>query len=102
MGNTNLMNVTPLGWLAFVHLSVIVAFGGYFLYTYSTKIINTTTLTTLTNTSPIITIVFAYIMLGEEISAYFILGAVITLIGVFIAQRTTGKIDKRALVGTKL
>ncbi len=100
--NTGFARVTTTGWLAFFHLSVVVAFGGYFIYTYSTKIINTSTLTTLTNTSPIITIVFSWLLLGEELSSYFMLGAVITLIGVFIAQRTTNKIDKSALLGTKL
>lgn len=101
MGNATLDKLTPVGMLAFFHLSIVVAFGGYFVYTYSTKIINTSTLTTLTNTSPVITIIFSYLLLGEELSTYFILGAVITLIGVFIAQRTTNKMEKAALVGTK-
>jgi drug/metabolite transporter (DMT)-like permease len=102
VGNSSLANVTPLGWIAFFHLAVVVAFGGYFIYTYSTKIINTSTLTTLTNTSPIITIVFSWLLLGEELTSYFLLGAVITIVGVFIAQRTTNKIDKAAVIGTKL
>ncbi|MCB0722122.1 MAG: DMT family transporter [Ignavibacteriae bacterium] len=99
--NASLDKVNAFGMLAFFHLSVIVAFGGYFMYTYSTKIINTSTLTTLTNTSPIITIIFSWLLLGEELSSYFIAGAVITLIGVFIAQRTTNKMEKAALIGTK-
>ena len=99
--NFNLDTITPGGYVAFFHLSVIVAFGGYFVYTYSTKIINTSTLTTLTNTSPIITIVFAYLILGEEMSAYFMVGALITIVGVFIAQRTSKKLEKAALVGAK-
>lgn len=102
IGSTDFAKVTPTGWLAFFHLSVVVAFGGYFIYTYSTKIINTSTLTTLTNTSPIITIVFSWLLLGEELTSYFLIGAVITIVGVFIAQRTTNKIDKAAILGTKL
>ena len=99
--NLDVNSITPGGYLAFFHLSVIVAFGGYFVYTYSTKIINTSTLTTLTNTSPIITIVFSYLLLGEELSTYFMIGAFITIIGVFIAQRTSRKLEKAALVGAK-
>ena len=34
-------------------------------------------------------------------SAYFMVGALITIVGVFIAQRTSKKLEKAALVGAK-
>ena len=89
--NLTFDKLTPAGIIGFIHLSVIVAFGGYFVYTYSTKIISTSTLTTLTNTSPIITIIFSFILLKEELSYFFILGALVTLSGIFFVQRTAEK-----------
>lgn len=84
--NLTFDNITLPGLLGFLHLSLIVAFAGYFLFTYALKIINVTELTTSTNLSPVVTIVFSWLLLKEQISYYFIIGAFITFIGVFLAQ----------------
>ena len=84
--NLSFDNVTLPGLLGFIHLSLIVAFAGYFVFTYALKIINVTELTTSTNLSPVVTIVFSWLLLKEQISYYFIIGAIITFIGVFLAQ----------------
>jgi drug/metabolite transporter (DMT)-like permease len=73
--------------LGYIHLTFLVAFGSYFLYSYSAKVIRPSTLTTLTNTSPIVTIIFSWLLLKENLSYFFILGASITMIGVFLTQR---------------
>ncbi|MBK6773579.1 MAG: EamA family transporter [Ignavibacteria bacterium] len=73
--------------LSYLHLTFLVAFGSYFLYSYSTKIIKTSTLTTLTNMSPVITILFSWLLLKENLSYFFIMGAAITMTGVFLTQR---------------
>jgi len=84
--NFNLDKLTFGGVIGFIHLSVFVAFLGYFIYSYSTKFIKISTLATLTNLSPIVTIVFSYFLLGEKLSVYFITGASITILGVFLTQ----------------
>lgn len=94
--NLSFDKLTFVGVLGFIHLSVLVAFLSYFMYNYSAKFIKISTLTTLTNTSPILTIVLSYFLLKETFSVYFIIGAVITLTGVFLTQRT----DRRTV--TKL
>lgn len=78
--------------IGFIHLTVLVAFGSYFLYNYSVKIIKTSTLTTMTNTSPVITIIFSWLLLNEKLSYFFIIGAVITMFGVFLTQRSKDEI----------
>jgi len=80
-------NITGTGILAFAHLSIVVAFGGYFVFSYSSKILSVSTLTTLTNASPVLTIFFSWILLSEQITGYFLVGAVITLSGVFLTHR---------------
>ena len=80
-------NITGTGVIAFFHLSIVVAFAGYFVFSYSTKILSVSTLATLTNASPVFTILFSWLILEENISVYFLIGAVITLCGVVFTQR---------------
>lgn len=89
--NFNLDKLTFAGIIGFIHLSVFVAFLGYFIYSYSTKFIKISVLTTLTNLSPIVTIVFSYLLLGEKLTLYFVIGSVITISGVFLTQIFSNK-----------
>lgn len=84
--NFTLDNLSLYGILGFFHLSFFVAFAGYFVFTYSSKYIKVTELTTTTNVSPIVTIIFSWILLKEELSYFFIVGALITILGVFLSQ----------------
>lgn len=85
--NFNLDKLTTYGILSFFHLTVLVAFGSYFVYTWSTKFIQVSSLTTSMNSSPLITIVFSWILLKENLSYFFIVGTIITLAGVFLSQK---------------
>jgi drug/metabolite transporter (DMT)-like permease len=85
--NLTFANVNDLAVLGYLHLTLLVAFGSYFLYNYSVKVIKTSTLTTLTNTSPVITIIFSWLLLKENLSYFFIIGASITMAGVFLTQK---------------
>jgi drug/metabolite transporter (DMT)-like permease len=89
MHNLNFADVNFYGWLGYFHLAFIVAFVSYFLYSYTARLIHTSTLTTLTNTAPIFTLIFPWILLKESLSYFFIIGAVITFIGVFLTQLMT-------------
>ena len=84
--NLTFDKLTPTGILGFFHLSILMAFGAYFVFTYSSNFISVSSLTTYLNSSPIVTIIFSWILLNEEISYFFIIGSVITLAGVFLAQ----------------
>jgi drug/metabolite transporter (DMT)-like permease len=84
--NLSFDKLTTSGIIGFIHLAFVVAFAGYFVFTYAAKHINVTELTTTTNISPIVTIVFSWVLLKEEISYFFMLGAIITFAGVFFAQ----------------
>jgi drug/metabolite transporter (DMT)-like permease len=75
------------GGLAFFHLTILVAFGSYFVFTWSSKYISVSSLTTSMNSSPLITIIFSWILLKENLSYFFIIGTVITMAGVFLSQR---------------
>ena len=66
-------NLTLPGILGFAHLALIVAFAGYFLFTYAIKKISVTQLTTSTHISPVVTIVFSWLLLKEQITYFFII-----------------------------
>ena len=84
--NLSFDKLTLPGILGFIHLAFVVAFAGYFVFTYASKYISVTELTTSTNISPIITIIFSWLLLKEQISYFFLIGAFVTFIGVFLAQ----------------
>lgn len=78
--------ITTPGILAFFHLTILVAFGSYFIFSYSTKIIPVSTLTTFLNSSPVITVFFSYLLLKESLTPLFLIGALVTISGVYLSQ----------------
>jgi drug/metabolite transporter (DMT)-like permease len=85
--NFNLDKLSFYGGLAFFHLTILVAFGSYFVFTWSSKYISVSSLTTSMNSSPLITIIFSWVLLKENLSYFFIIGTAITMAGVFLSQR---------------
>jgi drug/metabolite transporter (DMT)-like permease len=87
--NLTFADVTLLGLIGYFYLTIIVAFFAYFVWYYALKSIALSKLTTLSNISPILTVIFSVIFLSEKISTYFIIGGLITIIGVLIMHRAT-------------
>ncbi len=87
--NFTLENLTYKGIIGFIYLSIVVAYLAYFVWYYALRSIAVSKLTTLSNISPLLTVLFSIIFLGEHISLYFIIGSAITLIGVFIMHRVS-------------
>jgi drug/metabolite transporter (DMT)-like permease len=85
--NFNLDKLSSYGLLSFFHLTILVAFGSYFVFTWSSKYISVSSLTTSMNSSPLFTIVFSWILLNEKLSYFFLIGTVITMAGVFLSQK---------------
>lgn len=85
--NLSMDKLSLWGGLSFFHLTILVAFGSYFVFTWSTKYISVSSLTTSMNSSPLITIIFSWILLNEKLSYFFAIGTIITLAGVFLSQR---------------
>ncbi len=87
--NFTLVNLTYKGIIGFIYLSVVVAYLAYFVWYYALKNIAVSRLTTLSNISPLLTVLFSIIFLSEHISVFFIIGSIITLLGVFIMHRVS-------------
>lgn len=87
--NLSFEKVTYMGVIGYIYLSVVVAYLAYFVWYYALKHIAVSKLTTLSNISPLLTVLFSIIFLGEHISLFFVIGSLITLIGVFIMHRVS-------------
>ncbi len=87
--NFTLEHLTYKGIIGFIYLSFFVAYLAYFVWYYALRSIAVSKLTTLSNISPLLTVLFSIIFLGEHISLFFIIGSLITLLGVFIMHRVS-------------
>lgn len=87
--NLNFDKLTLQGIIGFIYLSLIVSYLAYFLWHYALKSIQVSRLTTMSNISPLLTVLFSIIFLHESITIFFIIGSVLTLTGVFVMHRVS-------------
>jgi drug/metabolite transporter (DMT)-like permease len=87
--NLTFEHLTYKGIIGYIYLSAVVAYLAYFVWYYALKRIAVSKLTTLSNISPLLTVLFSIIFLNEHISLFFVIGSLITLIGVFIMHRVS-------------
>ncbi len=85
--NLTFANLTLIGFIGYLYLTIVVAYFAYFIWYYALKSIAISKLTTLSNVAPLLTVLFSIIFLNETISTYFVLGGIITICGVFIMHR---------------
>ena len=86
--NFTLSNLTYKGITGFIFL-VIVSYLGYFAWYYALKTNEVSKITTINNIAPVLTVLISVLFLNEPISLYFVIGGIITLIGVFLMHRAT-------------
>lgn len=72
-------------WAFLICLGLITQVGGYFSINYALGYIDSSTVSILTLLQPILTAVFAVIVLNEEFTGYHIFGGILVLAGLVIA-----------------
>jgi drug/metabolite transporter (DMT)-like permease len=86
---------------AIMNLAFLAIFGSsiaFILYNYSVKTIGATRTETFTNLIPVITAIFAWYMLGEELGLKKLIGIGVVLIGLFLSQmKSRRKIHKHLI-----
>ncbi|MCX7877543.1 MAG: EamA family transporter [Ignavibacteria bacterium] len=87
LNNLSFEKLTYKGIIGFVYLSFVVAYLAYFVWYYALKKIPLSKLTTASNVSPVLTVLFSIFFLEEPLSIFFIIGAFLTLAGVFFIHR---------------
>lgn len=86
--NFTLQYLTYKGITGYAFL-VLVSYLGYFAWYYALKTNEVSKITTLNNIAPVLTVLISVVYLGEPVSFYFVIGGIITLIGVFLMHRAT-------------
>lgn len=87
--NLELSKLTIYGITGYLYLTVIVAYLAYFAWYYALKSISISKITTMSNLSPLLTVFFSVIFLGEKPSAFLIIGGIIAIIGVIIMHKVS-------------
>ena len=76
-----------LDWTGILYLGIGTSIIGYLLWYYALRRIDATRLAVFANGQPIVTSILSVIFLGATITPWFIIGGILTLMGVIITQR---------------
>jgi len=87
--NLNMTKISPLGIFSYLYLAIVISFIAYFTWYYVLKTIKISMLTTVSNLSPILTVLLSVILLHEKISLYFVIGGIVTVIGVMVMHKVS-------------
>jgi drug/metabolite transporter (DMT)-like permease len=88
-GLRELHNVSLHGWLALAFLGVFCSGVAYFLWFHALEQIDATQASVFLYLEPIVTVIFAGIILGEPISFASLVGGAAILLGVWLVNRKT-------------
>lgn len=80
------------GFISIIYLAIFASTLAFVFFTYSIRHLGITKANMFTNTIPVFTAIFAFIILGDQITIQKILGIMIVIAGLFFAQM---KIKKR-------
>ncbi|MEK7141371.1 MAG: DMT family transporter [Patescibacteria group bacterium] len=72
-------------WLTFLHLGIFVTVAPLLLYQWTIKLSSATTASLTTYLQPVSGVIFNMIFLGEQLTANFVLGGIVIIVGVAIA-----------------
>jgi drug/metabolite transporter (DMT)-like permease len=81
-------------WVAVFWLVVLSNFGGYGFYWLNVKLSSVTRVSSLVYLTPPTTMVWAFVMFGEEIGALTLAGLMVCAVGVFVAGKDESRIRR--------
>ena len=84
-GGVHAGSATPKAWLIILYLAILCTFLGYLLQNLALTRISDREVSLLQSLCPVMTAVFAFILLGEKLSAAGIAGAVIIIVCIAIS-----------------
>lgn len=83
----NLDRVTVVGYFAIVYMAVFGTVGTYVLFYAGMKAVPASTAAIFTNVIPLTAVVWSAILLGERLTIYVLVSAVVVLTGVFLTTQ---------------
>lgn len=82
----DLSSLTTSHWEGILYLGLGTSVISYFLWYYAIGKIETTKVAVFANAQPIVTSIFSFLLLHQNISAHFVVGGIITLSGVLLTE----------------
>jgi len=80
------LHILPKIWLNLIYLAVFGSSVAYVFFTYSIKNLGVTRASMFTNVIPVFTAIFSFFVLGETLEGLKIIGIMVVLLGLFMAQ----------------
>ncbi|MBA4312512.1 MAG: hypothetical protein C0417_07760 [Chlorobiaceae bacterium] len=84
--NFSYQSLTIYHWLGLLYLAIMTSIFAYVLWYYALSRIEATRVTIFMNLQPVLTTLLSVLLLGQSITVAFVIGGVIALSGVIIAQ----------------
>ena len=84
-------NLSPLGWFSVFFLAVFSTVVGYAIWYIALKIKNASEISVYLYAIPVLSTIISYVWLNEQITAMFILGGTLVIIGLVLVNRKTNK-----------
>ena len=88
-GGIHLETTTPAAWMIIIYLAIMCTFLGYLMQNLALTRISDRSVALLQTLCPVMTAIFAYILLGERLSAAGIAGALIIIVCVTLSTVTS-------------
>ena len=86
--------LTEIPWQSWAAIGYLVAFGSVFsfiAYIYALQHLATEQASLYAYINPIVAVVLGWLIFGEVLTAFIIIGVLITLCGVYLVNRSIGK-----------
>ncbi|MDX2129505.1 MAG: DMT family transporter [Chloroherpetonaceae bacterium] len=84
---TSLQFISPTAWIGFAYVTVLGAAVAYLLLTYAISRLEASKVSIFMNAQPIVAATVSYLTIGERLSALFLIGGSIAIIGIFLTQQ---------------
>ncbi|MDD4053079.1 MAG: DMT family transporter [candidate division Zixibacteria bacterium] len=87
----DLSRLDTMGWWSIVYVTMVTSVIGYSIWYWLLKFMEASRVSVLSNAQPIVAGALGFFLLRETVTAPFIVGAIIILIGVMLTQMAGGK-----------
>jgi drug/metabolite transporter (DMT)-like permease len=84
-------NASPAAWYGLVHITMIVSVLGLICQSVALRRLDASEVATVGNAAPLMTVVWGYLLLGEAITPFLIVGGALTLGGILWTGRTSAR-----------
>lgn len=83
----HLEKFSTINWLQVFYLGAITSGVGYALWYYVLGKMDASKVSVFNNIQPILTAIFAFVLFGTNVTAYFVIGGVLVIAGVYLTQK---------------